>query len=111
MQLEKYEASANHNRADVKMKKRIDVLDEIKYKYLNLQDVSCGMFLRTLWEYYLKNDLETGDQLSDIFYALYMSDDDLTYDEIVFQYNIALSTLGRYRRRFNNLADKILSSI
>lgn len=93
------------------MRKRNDVLDEIKYKYINLQDVSCGMFLRSLWEYYLKNDLETGDQLSDIFYALYMSDDEMSYDDIVYKYSIGLSTLGRYRQRFNGLADKLLSTL
>ncbi len=73
--------------------------------------VACGMFLRTLWEYYLKNDLETGDQLSTIFYALYMSNDNLSCDEIVYKYNIGLSTLVRYRQRFNGLANKLLSII
>lgn len=93
------------------MRKRNDVLDEIKYKYINLQDVSCGMFLRSLWEYYLKNDLETGDRLSDIFYALYMSADEMSYDDIVYKYSIGLSTLGRYRQRFNGLADKLLATL
>ena len=93
------------------MRKRIDILDEIKYRYFHLQDVSCGMFLRNLWEYYLKNDLETGDQLSDIFHDLYMTEEEASYDEIVFKFSIGLSTLGRYRQRFNGLADKLLSRI
>jgi len=90
------------------MHKRKDFLDEVKYKYIHLQDKSCEIFLRTLWDYYVKNDLETGDQLGDIFYALYLSRDNLSYDEIVYKYNIGLSTLKRYRKRFNDLAAKLL---
>lgn len=73
-------------------------------------DKSCEMFLRMLCDYYTKNDLETGNQLGDIFYALYLSDDNLSYDEIVYAYNIGLSTLKRYRKRFNDLAAKLLPS-
>ena len=93
------------------MHKRNDTLDKIKYKYLSLHDVSCGVFLRTLWEYYLKSDLETGDALSDIFYTLYMSDEHLSYDEIALKYSIGLTTLNRYRQRFNGLADKLLTIV
>ncbi len=66
------------------------------------------MFLRMVWDYYVKNDLETGDQLADIFYALYMNSEELTYDEIVYRFNIGLSTLSRYRKRFNKLANILL---
>lgn len=90
------------------MRKRIDLLDDISDKYINQQDKACEMFLRMLWDYYVKNDLETGDQLGEIFYSLYMNADKLSYDAIVFKYSIGLSTLGRYRKRFNELAMKLL---
>lgn len=90
------------------MRKRKDFLDGVRYKYIHLHNKSCEMFLRTLWDYYVKNDLETGDQLGDIFYELYLSDDNLSYDEIVCKYHIGLSTLRRYRKRFNDLAAKLL---
>jgi len=58
-----------------------------------------------------KNDLETGDQSADIFYALYMNSEELTYDEIVYKFNIKLTTLRRYRKRFNVLAEKLLPKL
>ena len=90
------------------MRKKNDLLDEIRYKYITQHDTASGMFLRMVWDYYVKNDLETGDQLADIFYALYMNSEELTYDEIVYKFNIGLSTLSRYRRRFNYMARKLL---
>lgn len=90
------------------MHKRKDLLDKIKYKFLVLSDIASEMFLRMLWDYYVKSDIETGDQLSDIFYTLYMSNKDMSYDSIVYKYSIGLSTLNRYRIRFNKLALKLL---
>ncbi len=90
------------------MRKKKSLLDEIKDKYIYSQDKACEMFLRMVWDYYVKNDLETGDQLADIFYALYMNSEKLTYDEIVYRFNIGLSTLSRYRKRFNKLANILL---
>jgi len=90
------------------MSKRKDFLDEIRYKYIHLHNKSCEMFLRMLCDYYVKNDLETGNQLGKIFYALYMSDDNWSYDEIACEYHIGLSTLNRYRKRFNEMANKLL---
>ncbi len=90
------------------MRKKYDLLDEISNKYIIQHDTASGMFLRMVWDYYVKNDLETGDQLADIFYALYMNSEELTYDEIVYKFNIGLSTLRRYRKRFNVLARKLL---
>jgi len=93
------------------MQKKKYLLDEIRYKYVHLQDKACDMFLRMVWDYYVKNDLETGDQLADIFYALYMNSKELSYDEIVYKFNIGLSTLSRYRKRFNALAANLLLTI
>lgn len=90
------------------MRKKNDLLNEIRYKYIIQHDTASGMFLRMVWDYYAKNDLETGDQLADIFYALYMNSEELTYDEIVYKFNIGLTTLSRYRKRFNVLARKLL---
>ena len=90
------------------MRKKNELLDEISNKYITQHDTASGMFLRMVWDYYVKNDLETGDQLADIFYALYLNSEELTYDEIVYKFSIGLSTLSRYRRRFNKLARKLL---
>ncbi len=65
------------------MNKRKDILDEISYKYLYQQDKASEMFLRMLWEYYAKNDLETESLLGSLFYTLYMIPEKLSYDEIV----------------------------
>lgn len=93
------------------MRKRTDLLDEIRYKYIHKFDVASEMFLLSLLDYYVKNDLETGDQLSDIFRVLYMQRETLSYDQIVYKFNIGLSTLSRYRKRFNNLAKKLLPTL
>lgn len=37
-----------------------------------------------------------------------MNSEELTYDEIVYKFNIGLSTLSRYRKRFNKLASILL---
>ena len=90
------------------MRRRKDILDEVKYKYIHSNDKSCEMFLRILCDYYTKNDLETGDHLGDTSDALYLSSDNLSIDEIVEKYYIGISTLKRYRKRFNDLAAKLL---
>lgn len=90
------------------MNKRKDILDEIRYKYLHSKDVGCEMFLRMMLDYYVKNDLVTGDHLAPIFYSLYMSPESTTFDNIVYKYSIGLSTLNRYRKNFNKLAVKLL---
>ena len=90
------------------MHKRRDLLDRISENYLKKHEVACEMFLRMLWEHYVKIDLETGNQLADIFYDLYINKNKASYDDIVFKYNIGLSTLNRYRIRFNELAEKLL---
>lgn len=52
------------------MRKKNELLNEISNKYITQHDTASGMFLRMVWDYYVKNDLETGDQLAEIFYAI-----------------------------------------
>lgn len=91
------------------MKKKL--LDDLRIKYTRENDFGSEMFLKMLLDYYTKNDLETGDQLSKIFFALYISCDHLTYDELVLKFNISYITLYRYRRRFNRFAELMLPQL
>lgn len=90
------------------MNKRQDLLDKISDKYLRTKDTPSGIFLRMMWNYYVITDLETDYQLADIFFQLYMCKEKLSYDDIVAKFSIGLSTLNRYRLRFNGLAEKLL---
>lgn len=90
------------------MHKRKDLLDKISEAYLNLHDLPSKAFLNLIEDYYEKVDFELDTNLSDIFYELYLSKEKLSYDVIVIKFNIGLSTLNRYRLRFNELAEKLL---
>ncbi len=93
------------------MNKRKDLLDEISDNYLIFHDKSSKAFLEIVEDYYNKVDFELDTDLSDIFFELYLSKEQLSYDDIVNKYSICLSTLDRYRIRFNNLAEKLLPKI
>lgn len=90
------------------MNKRQDLLDEISENYLRKHDMPSKAFLNIIADYYEKVDFELETNLSDIFFDLFLCKDKLCYDKIVEKYNIGLSTLNRYRIRFNDLAKKLL---
>ena len=52
--------------------------------------------------------LTTGENLAVVFKELYLRKERLSYDDISYKYSIALSTLQRYRKRFNDFAEKML---
>ena len=91
--------------------KNYDLLDKLSDKFLKQHDVPSEFFLKKMWSYYYHNDLETNNCLADIFYRLYLTEKKDSYDKIVLDFNIGLSTLSRYRKKFNDLAEKLLPTI
>lgn len=90
------------------MRIRQDVLAEIRDKYITTHDKSTELFLLSMWTYYLRIDLETGNNFAAVFKELYMSEEKHSFDEVSYKYSIGLSTLERYRSRFNKLAMRML---
>ena len=90
------------------MNKREDLLDKISYSYFKLNDEPSKAFLLFFADYYNKVDFELSTNYCDIFYELYLSNERLSYDDIVEKYNICISTLDRCRIRFNKLAAKLI---
>ncbi len=82
------------------MRIRQDVLAEIRDKYITTHDKSTELFLLSMWTYYLRIDLETGNNFAAVFKELYMSEEKQSFDEISYKYSIGLSTPERYRSRF-----------
>lgn len=89
------------------MNKRKTSLDHVWSEYV-MGDRCAGIFLMEIYMHYAKIDLETGENLAVVFKELYLSKERLSYDEISYKYSIALSTLQRYRKRFNDFAEKML---
>lgn len=89
------------------MNKRKDILDTISANYI-VGDKNAEVFLMEMYIHYIKLDLEIGGNLALVFKELYMSDKKLSYDEISYKFSIGLTTLQRYRKRFNSLAEKML---
>ncbi len=88
------------------MNKRIDLLDKLK----KLQDdIECRKFVETLCIYYEINDIDIGTQHGKIFRTLYLTSNNISYDEIAYRFNINVYTLDRYRQKYNDLARKLLS--
>ena len=57
--------------------------------------------------YYEVKDLDEGSNYLDIFNALYVSDEKLSYDDIVVKFFVTYSSLQRFVKRANSLAEKI----
>lgn len=89
------------------MNKRKTLLDHVWAEYVK-GDRCAEIFLMEIYMHYAKIDLETGENLAVVFKELYLSKEKLSYDEISYKYSIALSTLQRYRKRFNDFAEKML---
>ena len=97
------------------MRRRQDLLDKLSREGAVEPDGSSGEDKKTahrllcgMFQYYKLNDLETGEQHSRIFKALYMERSERTYDEIAAAFHIHPYTLDRYRQRYNKLAKKLL---
>lgn len=93
------------------MNKRDDLLDKISDAYINFHDMPSKAFLNIIADYYKKVDFELDTNYSDIFFELYLCKDKLSFDDIVAKFSIGLSTLDRYRLRFNRLAYRLLPNM
>ena len=89
------------------MNKRKTLLDHVWAEYVK-GDRCAEIFLMEIYMHYAKIDLETGENLAVVFKELYLSKERLSYDDISYKYSIVLSTLQRYRKRFNDFAEKML---
>ena len=89
--------------------KRIDLLDKVRDKWLDSGDNLLKVFLTSLRNYYYLSDIETGNQLGKIFESLYLENNTQCYDDIARKFAIDVFTLNRYRRKFNTLANIIVS--
>jgi len=63
-----------------------------------------------LQNYYAMKDLDESKNFLGIFNALYVSEEQLTYDEIAIRYYVGINTLKRYVVKFNRLAMLIAKS-
>ena len=85
------------------MRKRKDLLDWVKEKAVAGVGM-CRVFITQLYLFYTVSDMDSDNQLGEIFKVLYMDYKEKTYDEIANQFYIDVYTLNRYRQRFNKVA-------
>ena len=85
------------------MRKRKDLLDWVKEKAVAGVGM-CRVFITQLYLFYTVSDMDSDNQLGEIFKVLYMDYQEKTYDEIANQCYIDVYTLNRYRQRFNKVA-------
>ena len=99
------------------MNKRKDLLNKIADRvWENKKDIELNIFtyddlknlLLTLHCYFEISDLENENNHSGIFAALYISRKYKSYDEISYAFHVDISTLDRYRQRYNKLAKTLL---
>ena len=104
------------------MNKRLDLLGEL-VRYIkcgkkahnklskNLNKENVDLLLVKMYEYYKINDIETCGNLGDVFYALYIREINSSYDEIAAEFYIHISTLDRYRKKYNQLAESLIETL
>lgn len=89
------------------MRKRKDLLDSVKEKAME-GDGMCKVFITQLYLYYTVSDMDSSNQLGEIFKVLYIDCEEKTYDEIANRFYIDVYTLNRYRQRFNKVAKMLV---
>ena len=88
------------------MNKRTDLLDRIKQ---HKENPLCRDFLEKLIKYYEIKDIDMNTNHHEIFVMLYFSDESYSYDEIAQKFYISPFSLDRYRQKYNELAQKLVS--
>lgn len=90
------------------MNKRKGFLDEAKINK-NIDCKACNL-LNILMDYFEIVDLDCGTVHGKIFYMLYLSEEQFSYEIISEKIFVSISTIKRYRIRYEELAQKIVKN-
>lgn len=85
------------------MNKRKGILDTVDKTSKQLT-----ILLEVMYRYYKIYDLDFGAVYSEVFYELYIAEEKLTFESICQSVGIGMTTLKAYRKRFDNLATRLL---
>lgn len=87
------------------MNKRKSYLDELKH---NSSEQNRWQFcIQSLQLYFAIYDVDNNTNHLKIINRLYVSDAQLTYDQIAFETGVSLPTLNRYIKRYDSIAQRI----
>ena len=87
------------------MNKRKSYLDELKH---NASEQNRWQFcIQSLQLYFAIFDADNNTNHLKIINRLYVSDVQLTYDQIAFETGVSLPTLNRYIKRYDSIAQRI----
>lgn len=87
------------------MNKRKSYLDELKH---NASEQNRWQFcIQSLQWYFAVYDADNNTNHLKIINRLYVSDVQLTYDQIAFETGVSLPTLNRYIKRYDSIAQRI----